>query len=74
MKYRTVDGDVLDQICLKHYGSDNPMTETVLVCNPGLAQHGPIFREGIIIELPSLDQIEGASNKVTIRDTIRLWD
>lgn len=68
MKYRSRDGDVLDQICYQHYGKNTNMLEQVLESNPGLAQHGSIFSAGLIIDLPPAPEI------ITVRKTIRLWD
>ena len=68
MKYRTRDGDMLDNICFQHYGKNTQMLEQVLEHNPGLSQHGSIFVAGLIIDLPSAPIIN------TVRQTIRLWD
>lgn len=67
MIYRTKDGDVLDAICAKHYGSTVNQVELVLAANPGLAAHGPVLRSGLLIELP---EIEAQPRK---QATIRLW-
>lgn len=68
MIYRTKDGDVLDQLCAKHYGDAPWRIEDVLASNPGLALHGPVMRSGVLILLPV---VEGAAEA---RATIRLWD
>lgn len=68
MIYRTKDGDVLDQVCAKHYGDAPYSVEDVLAANPGLAAHGPVLSSGILIELPAA--LETAQEK----PTIRLWD
>lgn len=68
MIYRTKDGDVLDQVCAKHYGDAPYSVEEVLEANPGLAAHGPVLSSGILIELPAVQ--ETAQEK----PTIRLWD
>lgn len=68
MIYRTKDGDVLDQVCAKHYGDAPYSVEGVLAANPGLAAHGPVLSSGIFIELPAVE--ETAQEK----PTIRLWD
>lgn len=67
MIYRTVEGDVLDQICLRHYARTGTV-ETVLDANPGLAAVGAILPAGVEIELPELPDSEA------VIDTVRLWD
>lgn len=67
MKYRTKDGDVLDAICLGHYGTD-AVVPTVLAANPGLAALGPILSSGLLIELPDIEVTAKAAA------TVRLWD
>lgn len=68
MIYRTKDGDVLDQVCAKHYGDAPYSVEAVLASNPGLAAHGPVMCSGILIDFPVVT--ETAQEK----PTIRLWD
>lgn len=68
MKYRTRDGDMLDDICFQYYGKNTQMLEQVLERNPGLAQHGSVFSAGLIINLPSAPTLD------TVKQTIRLWD
>lgn len=55
METRTaVDGDRLDLICWKHYGSlDGRIVETVLDTNPGLAMH-QLLNAGLEIQLPTI--------------------
>lgn len=50
-QYRTRDGDVLDAICYKEYGTEKALS-TVLEANPGLAEKGPKYSAGVIITLP----------------------
>lgn len=67
--YTTVDGDQLDRICWKHYGStDDRIVERVLDHNQGLADEGLVYRTGLAIELPDLET-EAQDN-----DSIHLWD
>lgn len=68
MIYRTKDGDVLDQLCAKHYRDAPYRVEDVLTANPGLASHGPVMASGLLITLPVVEEITEA------RPTIRLWD
>ncbi|WP_330927074.1 tail protein X [Candidatus Sororendozoicomonas aggregata] len=66
MKYRTRDGDMLDQICLAHYGRVD-VIEKVLEANPSLAEAGPVLRAGLIINLPEIS-LPGPTTD------INLWD
>lgn len=47
----TRQGDVLDALCLAHYGHNGAL-EAVLAANPGLAALGPIYPAGVEIFLP----------------------
>lgn len=52
--YRTVDGDRLDLICWKHYGSLNGrVVEIVLNANKGLAANA-VLPSGLEITLPEI--------------------
>lgn len=66
--YSTVDGDVLDDICLKYYGQTSDVVERVLDVNPLLADLGPIYSVGVIIELPDLPRFK------IKKENVRLWD
>lgn len=66
--YRTNDGDMLDDICVRHYGSAQGFVELVLDANPGLAERAPKLPAGLVIEL--LDVASRSLHKATIR----LWD
>ena len=63
--YRTLDGDVLDAICKTLLGSEAHVP-AVLAANPRLADLGPIYRAGVVIQLPDLPQPVRAGQ-------IRLW-
>jgi phage tail protein X len=63
--YRTKDGDMVDAICVAHYGSED-MTEQVYEANPRLAALGPILPKGITITLPN--KIE-----TKVKSPVRLW-
>lgn len=66
--YRTRQGEVLDLICLRHYGDRPGMVERVLDQNPGLAAMGAIIPISTVITLPDLPQ---QTQPVA---TIKLWD
>lgn len=69
MIYRTRDGDVLDAVCLRHYGGKQDHVEAVLDANPGLADLGPVLPSGVLVTLPDIETVA-----VTEVPTIRLWD
>ena len=66
-QYRTKQGDMLDAICYKFYGRESAAVD-VLKANPGLADKGPVFAAGILINLPPL------ATPATPSQTVRLWD
>ncbi len=65
--YRCKDGDVLDWICVKHYGRHG-LEVQVLEANPGLADQGPVLTAGEEITLPDLPETNEQ------QQTINLWD
>lgn len=51
--YETRQGDVLDEILWRIHGTvDVGMVEATLEANRGLADHGPVFGSGIVIQIP----------------------
>ena len=64
--YVTKDGDVLDTICQKYYGSTSGMVEKVLEANRHLAELPAIFVAGIKIILPDLTLSEES-------ESVQLW-
>ena len=64
--YVTKDGDVLDSICWKYYGSTTGVVEKVLEANRHLAELGAIFSAGVKIVLPDLTQEEET-------ESVKLW-
>jgi phage tail protein X len=66
--YVTKDGDTVDYIAWKHYGStEQRAVEQVLDANPGLADRGPILPHSVRIELPEL-------TPQPVQKGPRLWD
>lgn len=63
--YRTSEGDVLDLICLKYYGTVEAVTQ-VLSANPNLSEHGAVLPSGIQINLPEL--------VIKNKESVSLWD
>lgn len=66
--YITMDGDMADWICWRHYGRCSGAVEAVLAANPGLADLGPVYGAGLEIALPDLP---AAAETV---ETVTLWD
>ncbi|SFQ14684.1 P2-like prophage tail protein X [Roseivivax halotolerans] len=64
-EYRTIDGDMIDEIAFRHYGRQD-MVERVYDANPGLATRGPVLPSGVIVFLPEADPR-------TVNVPIRLW-
>ena len=64
---RTVEGDVLDALCWRHYGRGDAVP-AVLDANPGLAALGPELPAGRILALPDLPAPERRAAAV------RLWE
>lgn len=52
---RTCDGDVLDTLCYRVYGSLQGTVEAVYEANPGLAAQPQPFPAGVEIVMPDLD-------------------
>ncbi|MDQ8022177.1 MAG: tail protein X [Moraxellaceae bacterium] len=59
--------ELLDALCMRHYGRTAGVVEAVLEANPGLAALGPQLPHGTPVELPDLAPRE-------VRNTINLWD
>ena len=74
MKYRTVNGQTLDEIVWRHYGDVPGVIELVLEANPGLANHGDILPPGIVIDLqylfPGFASVCGSINTALLRSSV----
>lgn len=68
MKYRCMEGDVLDLICTRYYEDTPWRIEEVIAANPGLAALGPVLPAGLLIELPAV------AEDTPVQPVIRLWD
>jgi phage tail protein X len=66
ISYITKDGDVLDLICWKYYGSTNGTVEKVLEANRHLANLDPVLAAGVKIILPDLTKTEEEKS-------VKLW-
>ena len=67
--YETVEGDMLDEICARHYleVSLDQAIDVVLASNKGLAAYGPVLPDRLSIALPEIDSVE-------VKSTIQLWE
>lgn len=65
---RTQQHDTVDALCWRHYGRTAGVTEAVLDANPGLADHGSILPQGIVVTLPD------AQPAAAQRQMVNLWD
>lgn len=66
--YITRDGDTVDWVAWKFYGStSNRVVETVLDANPGLADYGPELPMNVEITLPDIPKPEQTTG-------VHLWD
>ena len=67
--YVTQQGDMVDAIALRIYGTKIGTAELVYAANRGLVVLGPILDEGITIRLPVL-----SPKPAPARKTFKLWD
>ncbi len=65
--YRTVEGDVLDEIALRRYRVTRGATEAILQANPHLRGQDAVLPAGLVVTLPSY-------TPRAERDPVRLWD
>lgn len=67
--YQTKDGDVLDWVLWKYYGTvAGRIVERVLEANPGLADYGAVMPGGVRILLPDF------TDPISQTNGVRLWD
>lgn len=64
---RTHQAETVDALCWRHYGRTLGTVEAVLQSNPGLARHGLVLPQGLLVLMPDLQ----APPKKT---TVTLWD
>lgn len=64
--YRAVQGDVLDRIVWKHYGTKPGALEFVLEQNPSLRHEDAVLTPGQIVVLPEFEAI-------VAEPKVRLW-
>ena len=66
---RARQGDTVDLICHRYYGTTQDVTEAVYDANHGLAEFGPILPHGQLVTLPAIENTsQGDDNR------LNLWD
>lgn len=65
---RTIQNDTVDALCWRFYGRTAGVTEAVLEANPGLADHGPILPQGLVVNMPE------AQTSAPQRQMVQLWN
>lgn len=68
MKYRTKQGDLVDDICFRLYGNSE-QTPTIYQQNPGLSSYGPVLPAGLLLTLP-----EPSTVTTTTQPKVSLFD
>lgn len=66
--YTTYEGDVLDKICHRYYGTARGTAEIVLQANNGLCLLDPVYPAGVKIMLPDV-----VTNPMVV-DYLRIWN
>lgn len=67
--YVTAQGDMVDSMAWRFYGSVEGPTEAIFAANPGLSSQPPMLPENLTIVLPSLPSVTAAP-----KQTVNLWD
>ena len=65
---RANQNDTVDVLCWRFYGRTAGVTEAVLEANPGLADHGPILPQGLVVNMPEVQ------TSAPQRQMVNLWD
>ena len=65
---RANQNDTVDSLCWRHYGRTAGVTEAVLEANPGLADHGPILPQSLVVNMPE------AQTTAPQRQMVQLWN
>ncbi|MFU1709822.1 tail protein X [Escherichia coli] len=64
MKVKALEGDTVDSLCFRYYGTTQGITEKVLDANPGLCQQ-VFLNAGQEVEMPEPEKKK--------REMIQLW-
>ena len=66
MKVQALQGDTVDLLCQRHYGTTQGVTELVLAANKALS--GQIFLTvGQLVEMPEI-------TPPAVKETVHLWN
>lgn len=68
MQVITHQGDTVDALVYRHFGSTQGVVEQVLEMNPGLADYGPILPHGLKVSVPD------PQTQQTTVSLLKLWD
>lgn len=68
MKIAALQGDTLDALCWRHYGSTAGTVEAVLEANPDLAELGVVLPMGTVVNMPKFDSIESTKQLLQLFD------
>ncbi|HGP3983924.1 TPA: tail protein X [Klebsiella pneumoniae] len=66
MKVKALQGDTVDLLCLRYYGTTQGVTEAVLAANKGIADQ-LFLTAGQVVELPEI-------NTAATKETVQLWN
>lgn len=67
LTYKTRDGDMVDDIVVRHYGALTPeLLRQVFEANPGLADRGPMLPPGVAVTLPDAARPSGVTVGVSL--------
>lgn len=69
-RYTCQQGDVLDEICNRHYGTETDTTELVLAANYDLTRFGTHLPVGLVIILPIVQE----DDRPPVAAMTKLWD
>lgn len=64
----SVQGETVDSICHKHYGTTTDVTEQVIEANPHIATMPPVLPTNTMLMLPDIPQ------PASTKKLIQLWD
>jgi len=68
MRIYANQGDTIDSLCHRYYGSTQGMSELVFEANQGIASVGDVLPVGYPVEMPD------APTKINNKQTVQLWD
>lgn len=68
IQVRTQQHDTVDLLCWRYYGRTTGVTEALLEFNAGLADHGPVLPNGLLVNLPD------ETPQVPQRNAVNLWN